>query len=117
MMENFQKKILPIEEISQRFRWLEYVKLAGKEPKDYRIRCGLCNKYSKLANIKKQDMDKISWDEGILKANPSLNKNKMIAHEQGLQHRFITQWLKAQTAKNLKNDDYPTAIGKLNMKY
>ena len=65
MMENFQSDLLPVDRIRKEHKWVEYIK-NDTDPRNSHIRCGICKKFSKLANIRGKEMDQISHDAGVL---------------------------------------------------
>ena len=87
-METFQSNILPLNTMKDGFKWVKY-RFNQTHPEGSTILCGLCNQYSHLANIKPEDMDKMSRDEGVLYATKNLNLNAMRRHQQQNQHNSV----------------------------
>ena len=108
-MENFQAKKWPIADLKKGFRWAKYL-FNETDPTASRIRCEPCNKYSRLANIKPEDMDVVSKDDGILHPTRSQNLLALKRHDSQSQHNTVDQWLKEVAKAEIKEDDYPMTI-------
>ena len=110
-LESFQSDLWPINTMKEKYKWSQLV-LNETDPAQSRIRCGMCNKFSKAARIRPQEMSDISKDEGILFPEKRYNLRALQRHAKGSQHNGIEQWLKNLAEQNIKEDDYPMAIMK-----
>ena len=108
-METYQADVWPMNFLRRELRWVEFL-LNKDDPKLSRVRCGLCHKWSKQANIREQEMDKISKAEGINYNDRNRNLQAFRDHERGAQHQTIRKWLKELAQKEIKFDDYPLMV-------
>ena len=79
-------------------------------PAHSHIKCGICSKYSKMANIKLKEMDDMSKDEGVLYKDKYRNLREIKRHEGQKQHIAIVQYLKDLEMEKMKKDPYPLTI-------
>ena len=104
-MAKYQTGIIPIQPIVDRHHWVEFV-ANSTDSKTRHIRCGLCYRHSKRYKLSHEAISDISKKYGVLKNTESANLKMLQRHAKSGQHFLVTQELRKDALKGIKEDDY-----------